>query len=289
MDERVVHNGLYTRQEIPTTTSVSGSQSAPPLHVYDYAAVGVGGSTHPQLSLVPQHTLLHSTASTSDNGSHAYSKPATPSSNYDRTANTFDSLGSPSLPVTQTNDYSKLNGVQAGSTLDHSQAYSEVGGGEYSQIDDSHKYSKLSDMNSKGYSQLDMSVSQATSSIERPQVTSSIEKPQEEVAQPYEEPLSPPTNCTDPEEDVRNHPYSTVAAEADSTGYSKLHVFEGCEGGVRIVTSTQPSADAAEGRVSSTEAPRESMIENNAYERSGSFEVSGAGNAEQDHYEFEQS
>lgn len=260
VDERTVHNDLYTRQEIPASTSLSASHSTPPLHVYDYASLGVTRTTDPQLlssPQVPQHTLLHSMASNSDNGSHAYSKPTTPLSNYDRTVNSFDALACSSLPARQANDYSKLNGVQVDPILDQSQSYSEVGGGNYSHIDEAHKYSKLSDMNSKGYSQLDKCGSQATSCEQQ--------RLPEEPAQPYEIPFSPTSNSADPEEELRNHAYSTVAAETDSTGYSKLHVFEGSQGDKKI--SIQPKVAAAD--LGATRAGEDAeLVDNNAYESS---------------------
>ena len=210
VEQRTVHNDLYTRQDIPSnvTTSLSANHSASPQHVYDYAS-----------SSVQQHTLLHSMASNSESGSHAYSKPTTPLSNYDRTANSFDALGSSSLPSSRTNEYSTLNGIHAEPVLDPSQSHSGAAGdGQYSQIDDKHKYSKLSDKNSKGYSQLDMGGSHPS---DQQQST-----PEEEiVALPYEVPFSP---TSDPDEEARSHAYSTMAsADAESTGYSKLHVQAG--------------------------------------------------------------
>lgn len=188
---------------------------APPPNVHEYATVGIASTADPQ---VAQHTLLHSTMSASDNSSHAYSKPTTPNTNYDRPANNFGALSGPSLLAGQTDDYSKLN--QADSTLDAGQTYSEVGdAGHYAQIDDAHKYSKLSETNSKGYSQLD---------ARGPLVASNQQQPQEEVAQPYEVPTSPLSNSTDADED---NAYSTVAAETGDTGYSKLRMFESNQSG----------------------------------------------------------
>lgn len=143
--------------------------------------------------------------------------------------NGFDALGSSSLPANQTNDYSRLNSIQADPILDQSQTHSEDGA-QYSQIDDTHKYSKLSD-NSKGYSQLD-ACGPSPSPFEQ-------QRPPEELVQPYEIPESPASNCADPDGDSRNHAYSTVA-ETDSTGYSKLHVFEDSQ-----VNKNQPGDIAA--------------------------------------------
>lgn len=262
VDERTVHNELYTRQEVPVATATA-NQAAPPLHVYDYAAVGVARTTDPT-QLVPQHTLLHSMTSNSDSGSHAYSKPTTPLSNYDRTMNSFDALGSSSLPASQTNDYSKLNGTQTYAVLDQSQNLhsGDADGAHYSQIDDAHKYSKLSEMNSKGYSQLDAC---GPSSFEQQQTS-------EELVQPYEVPLSPASNHTDPDEDSRtNHAYSTVAADMDSMGYSKLHVFEDSQGKKKQLCVVADS----EGNSRDQGAAIDEVVDNNAHKSSESESSNG--------------
>jgi hypothetical protein len=240
VEERTVHNLLYTKQDILTTGTTpipANHSSTSPLHAYDYASPAV-----------QQHTLLlQSTASNSENGFHSYSKPTTPLSNYDRTANSFDALA---VPASQTNEYSTLNDVHADSVLGRSQNSLEAtGSGHYSQIDDSHKYSKLSETNSKGYSQLDLCGSLSPEQLDQELPR---ENQIESAAQPYEVPFSP---VSDQEEEQRNHSYCTVAtAETGSTGYSKLHVFEGEQGNTRTVANPSTSEGPSNGISAGTAA-----------------------------------
>lgn len=265
-----MHNDLYTQQEIPVTT---------PPHIYDYAAVGVtqGQPSQP----VPQHTLLHSTHSTSDADSHAYSKPATPISNYDRTDRTGNSLtatpntlGCPTLPTDNCNSYSRLNSHVHSQQDSQPQNYSEVGGGQeqYSQIDNAHKYAKLSD-NSKGYSQLGTCETQAATSAAAA-ATEQQTQPHHELAQPYEVPFSPGAQSSTPSGPA-DHAYSTLSVEDDSmSGYSRLRVVEGSfQQGTAGTTSATDHSRALlssgaggtgvdhRGRLVSSE-----MEDNNAYE-----------------------
>lgn len=225
VDERTVHNELYTQQEIPAATTTQ------PPHIYDYAALGVAqGQGQGKPAAVPaQHTLLHSTLSSSDADSHVYySKPATPNSNYDRTGNSL--MAAPgALQSIDTNNYSRLNGPDQQQGDLQPQEYSEVGGGlqeQYSQIDIAHKYAKLSD-NSKGYSQLGTCETQAPTSSAAAAAAASVEQQTHELAQPYEVPFSPGAQSDTPS-GPSDHAYSTLAVEDDGmSGYSKLRVGEG--------------------------------------------------------------
>ncbi len=248
--ERTVHNSLYTRQEIPaaTTTLPSSSPSVP--HVY--ASVGIGDDQNPRLPDldIPQHTLLlHSTASTSDAGGlHTYSKPTTPITNYDVTGNSFlvQSPGnhSQAYSALQIGDYSKLNNSSGDPNFTHSSQSSEIDSSHYSHIDDSHKYSKLSESNSKGYSQLAVVESQVNQHVEHQVDEESEAQPyecplsangvqdaiegQSPLPQPYECPLSA-DGVHDRGGGVENHAYSTLTVETDDAGYSKLHIFDGSQ------------------------------------------------------------
>lgn len=221
-DERTVHNELYTASDVHATTSLSTSghgqlQPPPSTNVYDYASVSVADT-----SQVPQHTLLHSTMSTSDDtASHAYSKPTTPVTNYDRTVNHFQVGAQVHSPVDAGQDskhnYSTLNGALIEPHLEQSQGHSHAGNiySEYSHINDEHKYSKLSDPNSKGYSQLDVRHTHTTA-------PALVAEPHTEgQAFPYEVPFSPSANSTGEEDNA----YSTLEPpEIGDAGYSKLHV-----------------------------------------------------------------
>ena len=200
--QRTVHNVLYTASG--SSGQTAQLQSPTSTHVYDYAHVSVGrdGDTG-----VQQHTLFHSTLNSSDEmpaGSHAYSKPTTPLSNYDRTANHFQagaSQGPGHLPAAtaggeaRPHNYAKLNGPLVESHLDPGQLETE-----YSHIDEAHKYAKLSEANSKGYSQLE--TRHATGVPPRSNSAS-----QEGQDFPYEVPFSPTSNSF---EAARNHTYAVL-------------------------------------------------------------------------------
>ena len=207
--ERTVHNALYTRQHLPVTAPDTTNASTS--HVYDYASVGVNSKKNPELSDldIPQHTLLlhSSTASTSDAGgggagSHTYSKPTTPITNYD-VANTFPipspgGSSSAGYAAVQVSDYSKLNGGGGGDPSFANSQTSEMDSREYSQIDEAHKYAKLSETNSKGYSQLNVS------DLHAPQGVTAADA----AAQPYECPLS--ANSSEREAGAESHTYVTL-------------------------------------------------------------------------------
>lgn len=250
-DERTVHNSLYKRQEIPVvstaaTTATTRLQSSSPTgpHVYDYASVGIGSNKNPQLPEldIPQHTLLlHSSGNSDTGGSHTYSKPTTPLTNYDVTTNNFmaHSPGNHS----QARDYSKLNS-SGDHAFSHSQC-SDMDESQYSHIDEAHQYSKLSESNSKGYSQLSLGELQASPGLtEHHELAQPYENPlsatsahdsvkhqvQDTAApQPYECPISPAERQDKDRGAEENHTYTTLEVDPGDTGYSKLHIFEGSQ------------------------------------------------------------
>ena len=225
--QRTVNNVLYRETDIPSPEKIPQSTNPSPPHVYDYAGLEDTRDGIPQPSLIAQHTLLHSTNATSDSGSHSYSKPTTPVSKSRNGGGMFvDALGYSELENYQS--YSKLNDNQGDSLLDQGQ--SSPG---YSQIADEHKYSKLSEVNSKGYSQLDVGAV-----TEQEGLSSSV--------LPYEIPVSPTSNdadASDHQVEVESHAYSTVSGEVCDTGYSKLHVFGNEEDCHSPMKSAQPYQD----------------------------------------------
>ena len=201
-DERTVTNILYTQTDVASS----------PHNVDNYAELESSRSY--QSTSVPQHTLLHS-SNTSDSGSHTYSKPTTPCSN-NKTGNSFslDTSAAGYSEVENELSYSKLDNTH-GNSLSNSQ----VDPREYSHIDKAHQYSKLDSMNSKGYSTLDANQQEIFTHGHQQQQEESSTLPQ-----PYEIPFSPNETGTSAS---TSHTYSTVKDEVGSTGYSKLHIFDG--------------------------------------------------------------
>ena len=270
-DERTVHNILYTTSSngtaITTSTSLSlgqGDQTAlSSANGHVYATVGNvtvrGPDTESHSSQVAQHTLLHSTLS-DDASSHAYSKPNTPltktaHSLLPDTQNYYSTIDP--LPDQQPHNYSTLNG--AADVVPQGQGYSEVGvggGGEYSQLDESHKYFSL-EVSLKGYSQLDVSNTGPSASatpvgtIQEPVAAVEEEEGgrQSSTPLPYEVPFTPsPSNRE--QEDATSHAYSTLTVEVGDTGYSKLHVFEEATSGnsQRLAAQQDTGSSEAQGR-----------------------------------------
>ena len=162
---------------------------------------------------------------------HDYSEPATKHGEDRRKHSLADTAGA------RSHNYSNVNGALKVSQSDHSQLGLEDR--EYSEIDGAHKYSKLNDARSRGYSQLDRSVTVTTEPQGR--------------GFPYEMPTSPTSNSTEQED---THP--TLSSEADDMGYSKLHVFE---------DSLSSSKVARQGPNTSVRANVEDELEDNfAYE-----------------------
>ena len=132
---------------------------------------------------------------------------------------------------------------------------------EYSQIDNAHKYAKLS-KNSKGYSQLGMSETQPTSGA------AISEQQTHEFAQPYEVPFSPGIQPNTPNGPADNA-YSTLTVEDSMSGYSKLRVgedsFQQSTGGTSA-DHNRSLLRSGTGGVDHRGRPVSELEDNNAYE-----------------------
>lgn len=228
-DERMVHNALYATGYHPYVASLpdvvgcgqNGHPQPPTTSGNEYAAIEVDRA--PAGSPDPQTLLLSGATTSSESDNHTYSMPFKSSQQEaSSVACTQDHAGTGN-EGNDCHNYSQLNGSLLEPNSDCSQGNSEEGDGEYSQINDAHKYSKLSKAaHSNGYSQLDkrhMQVNTPTTDVAK------VCGDPGEQEFPYSMPSSPvPSGCADQEGGRSSLSHSTTGE--DYTGYSKLHVFQ---------------------------------------------------------------